>query len=167
MKLYLFSFFSLLFFVGLSQVDIQNSVFASAGDTFTSSNFSLDNTIGETVTQYVVASNNVLSQGFNQPIRKKAFLDAEPIENLFVEQLNNLEINVYPNPFNSSIYIVHSYHGNLNAQIIDVSGRVIYEIIISGSSTVLSLEHLSFGLYHLILSDDKTFNKRINIIKSI
>lgn len=167
MKLYLFSFFSLLSFVGLSQVDIQNSVFASAGNTFTSSNFSLDNTIGETVTQYVVASNNVLSQGFNQPIRKKAFLDAEPIENLFVEQLNNLEINVYPNPFNSSIYIVHSYHSNLNAQITDVSGRVIYEIIISDSSTVLSLEQLSFGMYHLILSDGKTFNKRINIIKSI
>lgn len=151
----------------IGQTQIQNYVFASAGSNISSSSYSFEYTIGEPVTQYISEPNNILSQGFNQPLRKKEYFDLEPIENVSLEQLQNTDISVFPNPFNSTISIVHNYNGILNAEIIDITGRLVFTINLTATSTELILEHLSSGLYHLILSDDKTFNKRINIIKSI
>lgn len=167
MKLYLFYLFSLLSFPGLTQVEIQNYVFASAGSNISSSSYSFEYTIGEPVTQYISEPNNIISQGFNQPLRKKEFFDLEPLENVSLEQLQNTDIRVFPNPFNSTISIVHNHSGILNAEIIDISGRLVFTINLTATSTELFLEHLSSGMYHLILSDGLTINARVNIIKTI
>lgn len=151
----------------IGQTQIQNYVFASAGSNISSSSYSFEYTIGEPVTQYISEPNNIISQGFNQPFRKKEYFDLEPIENVSLEQLQNTDIRVFPNPFNSTISIVHNHSGILNAEIIDISGRLVFTINLTTTSTELFLEHLSSGMYQLILSDGITINKRVNIIKSI
>lgn len=151
----------------IGQTQIQNYVFASAGSNISSSSYSFEYTIGEPVTQYISEPNNIISQGFNQPLRKKEYFDLEPIENVSLEQLQNTDISVFPNPFNSTISIVHNHSGILNAEIIDISGRLVFTINLTTTYTELFLEHLSSGMYQLILSDGITINKRVNIIKSI
>jgi murein DD-endopeptidase MepM/ murein hydrolase activator NlpD len=73
--------------------------------------------------------------------------------------------HVYPNPFNDTI-IIDSNSNIVSARLVDVSGKVIFNITnASESIKTIDTRHLSQGLYFLQLQDESNQEKTVKLIK--
>ncbi len=80
------------------------------------------------------------------------------------ENKNNLKFNVYPNPFNSDMNIVLALNNeSTKANVLDVTGKVIYSQEVNGLQANLDLNSLQSGIYFLEISsgDNKSVKKII------
>lgn len=152
--------------------NLGRSVFSSLGGTLVSeegaNEFILTNTLGETKTntelQHVSPSNTfILNEGFQQPDQWFIY----PTENQIL--LNELEIDVFPNPFSGTI-VIHTKSLNEEAIIVNIyssDSRLIYSIPVHRNNNELLLNHLSPGKYIFEFIEQKSHSKSIkSIIKS-
>ena len=147
------------------------SVFSSSGGTLGgevgASEFILTNTFGETktntVSQYVSPSNTfILNKGFQQPDQWFIY----PTENRTL--VDELEIDVYPNPFSGSIvFDTKSFSEEcIIVNIYSSDSRLIYSSPVPNNNE-LNLNHLSPGKYIFEFTEQKSHSKSIkSVIKS-
>jgi hypothetical protein len=121
---------------------------SASGESFVSVSLQLDWSLGEIETETFGNSSNTLSQGFHQNSPKSS--------GVFIRQNSVSDILVYPNPFNSSVYIENL---NVNAvdniknlcRITDISGKTVAEIYLTGYDKKLNLNFLKPGSYFLLI----------------
>ena len=157
-----------LVFFGLSatinaQIAIQNNVLSSSGSSFTDGSMVIDFTFGETFTSTLPATTIILTQGFQQPIRKKLSI-IDPVVGL--EELGNYSFSVYPNPFNHEVTIEISSPEDIQITVYDNTGRLIYTDLTNTLITTLDLSTLAVGNYQIVLSAKNEFIGRIPVIKT-
>lgn len=159
----LFVFFS---FIGYSQIAIQNQVLATSGNSLTVGNTTIDFTFGEPFTStFPIGSNNFITQGFQQPMRKKLIIDVSD-SSLFIDEIDEFNISSYPNPFNNYLTVELSELKELSVEIFDMNGREIRKVTLLDLATTLDLSDLQSGNYKLIILDGLDNLKTYSIIKT-
>lgn len=127
------------------------TVFSILGSTFENANFSLSYTIGEPVMATLTNSNNILTQGFQQPLYDVVSNITDYANSLF------LNINVFPNPTNKLIHVELNASENKKAlmYLYDISGKVITtETFQTNTTQTIHLENAASGQYHLKITDE-------------
>lgn len=144
------------------------SVFSSSGGTLVgeegANEFILTNTFGETktktVSQYVTPSNTfILNEGFQQPDQW-----SYPTENQIL--VDELEIDVYPNPFSGNI-VLDTKSISEEGMIVNVyssDSRLIYSTSVYNNHNELNLNHLSPGKYIFEFTEE---NSHMTSMKSL
>lgn len=82
-------------------------------------------------------------------IRIVAFSDSL----LSVKELTNFEVSVYPNPATDVLHIRNSETQNLTAEVLDMQGRVVYDLSLTFGENQLNVSELNSGIYFLKLSN--------------
>ena len=126
------------------------SVIASAGDFFSNSSGSLSFTVAEmSMVQTFTATNNVLTQGFQQPEDNAVFIQ----ENVVI----NADVSIYPNPTTGK-FILNYIASDESSTFISIYNMV-GEIVLSkkyaqskGMNTVnFDISSMSQGIYMVLL----------------
>lgn len=85
-----------------------------------------------------------------------------------IPEIESYNLKVYPNPVNSIVYIESSddFYRNSRAQIIDISGKIVFEKELDNSSkkTSINVESLSKGLY-IVLYSNVIETRRFKFVK--
>ncbi|MFO7574649.1 MAG: T9SS type A sorting domain-containing protein [Bacteroidales bacterium] len=118
-------------------------VVTTAGGTGTTTAATVTWTIGETITESIVGSNVILTQGFNQgDIIITAVRDAE---------VNGMIIKVFPNPASDIVNITADTEGadNMKFILLDIFGRKIREGKLVLPESQLPVSELKPGIYFL------------------
>jgi hypothetical protein len=148
-----------------AQLTVQNAVLATAGKSVFNGLFVIDFTFGETLTATVpLGSNYLITQGFQQPFKKKVTGIIEPI--VYVEELSSLGYDIYPNPFDEELIVRINENESPFIQLYDNSGRIVFYSKLSGIQTTIDLSHLAPANYQLVLSGSDGVIGRISLIKS-
>ncbi len=156
------AFVSICFFAQ-SQLFVQNQVMATSGSQFTVGNTTIQFTLGETFTTSISSGSNVvLTQGFNQPM-KKQFIILD--NNLSTHDLEGFQISVYPNPSNGNFVIEVPDAPDLNAQIVDLLGRNIQSFELGGLVNSIDVSSLESGKYQLIILQGSETIQNLEVIK--
>lgn len=124
-------------------------VVASAGDYYANSAGQLSWTAGESMVETFTAGSNILTQGFQQPV------------NVFTTTVHHAntwaEIKAYPNPTYNVINLCFpkATQGLVNAEISDVTGKVVYAEAINPKDGLVKIDLSAFenGMYLLELSN--------------
>ena len=139
--------FILLFisFISFAQ-QISPEVIASGGDHFENSDLSMSWTIGETVIA-TLESDYILTQGFHQDIFTITAVDEKELE--------NISINIFPNPTADYLYIDWKSNTQLmeqvNIQLLDMNGKVLLEKSYHSPSDIMMINLQSYERAHYIL----------------
>jgi hypothetical protein len=133
---------SVLCILGIHYCNSQNlapDIVASAGGSASNASCSLNWTIGEPIIETGNSNSAFLTQGFQQP------------SNIIIASVDNTSnstgINVYPNPFQSSISIKTNNNESLLVQIMDMAGKVLVNRNLQSKTETLNLEELASGMY--------------------
>jgi len=125
---------------------ISPDVIASGGDHFESDELSLSWTIGETVVS-TLESDVILTQGFHQGNFIITAIDEKELE--------NLSINIFPNPTPDYLYIDWKSNTDLmeqvHIQLLDMNGKVLLEKSYHSPSDIMMINLQSYERAHYIL----------------
>ncbi len=130
-----------------SQVN-ELEIVASAGNSFEANNLFLDWTIGEPIISTLEQPDQVLTQGFHQPIY--TIVSLKPLNSAIVS------VEVFPNPFIAEVMIKASFSefetGKL--ELFNLSGQSIWTHTFEGMDLLSQCpaSSLSSGTYLLVLS---------------
>ena len=119
--------------------------------------FNVSQSIGQSGVIGTGSNNNYyMLQGYQQPI----FALNEPIS-----RNKNLNATIFPNPFNSSLYIRFTsiINDDVHVKLYDVHGKIMYSKIFSETQTIdLQIGDLSKGIYLLnIQSNGTDLNEKV------
>ena len=140
---------------GFSQ-QISASLLCSGGETFITTNQSLDFAIGEITTESFTGNNLILSQGFIQGLEPTIGVDEKTID--------KNDIVVYPNPSVSRIYLFCNTEINpTKVNIRDMQGKTVLSRDFNTSPMSINLNQLQPGFYTItiLLENQQTINKKI------
>ena len=153
--------------------NLGRSVFSSLGGTLVSeagaNEFILTNTLGETKTNtksyfvYPPLNTFILNEGFQQPDQWWVYPTANQI------LTDELEIDVYPNPFSGTIVINSKslVEKSIITNIYSSDSRLVYSIPVHGNYNELLLNDLSPGKYIFEFIEQKSHSKSVkSLIKS-
>ena len=135
-------------------------IISTSGESVSSSAGYNDYTIGEVITETVASANWIITQGFQQSnIETGGIISGLGITN------NALEVDFYPNPFNSlvTVTISESTIDLYNIDIIDLRGRTVFKKSNLDSSFNLDLQILKPSMYFLRITGKN--NKTVEILK--
>ncbi|MFH0865583.1 MAG: T9SS type A sorting domain-containing protein, partial [Bacteroidota bacterium] len=112
--------FLLLSAILLHSQTVERFVVSSSGSSYSGPTLQVDYTVGEAVISTVSNTNNILTQGFQQPESMITDLD---------ETSSDLNITYYPNPCYDICYISlgNSESETMNVQVYDILGQLITE----------------------------------------
>ena len=153
----LVSFIGVLLSLSVSAQSLDRQVVSTSGGFQKNSTLSLEFTIGEIVVGDFSATSVLLTQGFNQ---------SSDTQNVSVHTLNTKErIKLFPNPASSEINLESSV--NVSVVILDYLGKEVVGItsVMSGITTVVSVDHLASGVYFLQVQDENMNVSTIRWIK--
>jgi hypothetical protein len=125
--------------------------FATSGTSFQSSVHQIDFTVGEPLTSTYTTGSQVVTQGFQQPMRTRATISiGEPV---YLEIPNNVssQVLVYPNPFQSEITIETGTDESMLLYLYEMSGKLVYQELLTMEISQLNFSHLPVGNYRLSL----------------
>jgi len=127
---------------GLFAQSIEPSVIGSAGDFYSNSTAQLSFTFGEMITETVTSTNNIITQGFQQP--------EETNVGIYESELNNLNLVIYPNP-TRDIVTLNFKETNYSGEyyLFDVTGKLLAQNVINNSTVVINLTSYTEGVYFL------------------
>ena len=81
------------------------------------------------------------------------------------ENVNQIKMEIYPNPANNNFVIETNSTEKQNVQVMDVNGKIVLNQIITGTSTI-DANNFSEGVYNVsITSDNQKANRRLVIVK--
>jgi len=153
----LISFIALVFAsFTMGAQSLSPEVIASAGETFTGTQVSLEWTVGELSTESYVG-NIVLTQGFHQPTVKSTSIRD------FASSLG--EIKVLPNPTTGILHIRREKGEALHMVLLDMKGSTLLRKTAAFSHSTLDLSQLLPGIYVLRMSDGNGTVKSVRIKK--
>ncbi len=162
----LFAFIMLMFFFQLSaQVTIERQLIGSTGGSFVNGSIDMNFSVGETVVTTETSGSIILTQGFQQADNNSVGLD---------EVSKEIGINVFPNPFSSTVTVEFtdedSKNGKISFSVFDNQGKVVYqqdEHLSNGygNKVQLDLSHLIPGHYIIFITDANDRVSRIKVSK--
>lgn len=80
-----------------------------------------------------------------------------------VKEQTSLQANIYPNPSNSEVSIVHNLN-NARLQILDLSGKLVHVQPLANQKCTLNVSHLQPGVYFVLLkSEGKVVVRKLEI----
>ena len=78
------------------------------------------------------------------------------------EEMQNVNFNVYPNPASSTVFVEISSNENAQVSIIDLTGRCVKEIEISGAVSTINIEDVESGIYFIsVKQNDNNFVEKL------
>ena len=77
-------------------------------------------------------------------------------EGIGYEEIEATQFNVYPNPATSTIFV--ETNGNAQVSIIDMTGRVVKEMVITDNVSAINIEDINQGIYFIMIQNE---NNRI------
>lgn len=156
-------------FANAQQIALAPEVISPAGDYYENQTFgiTLSSTIGQMLFETEESNQIILTQGFQQPMLPNDPTDVQTISTM------GIDMQVYPNPFNSEFYTVINLDKNekLNFTITDITGKTVnFNEQVShpmGKATyTFNTSGLAQGLYHLtVRSESGNFAKTVKISK--
>lgn len=153
---YVILLFLLAISIGISAQNLSRTVIGSSGNTSNQSP-QLEWTLGETIVNLYSTNQNVLSQGFQQgSLVITAIEDVAP----------NIEINVYPNPAVSSIFVEYDNAIKLKGRLYSMTGSHILNKEFNGGKETIDLSKLQSGMYLLQIFDETHIVKTFKIQKT-
>jgi hypothetical protein len=142
------------------------SVIASAGGISQSNAVNLEWTLGESFVQSISSSSKIYTQVFHQPI-----LRAIPANFWKGNVVNNISINVFPNPASSilNIYVTKASETSSTVSLIDVNGKMLLTQPLPARASFLKLDVSKFsqGTYFLqLINNTGSIEAEYKIIKA-
>lgn len=156
MKILCILFYTIIFTMNIYSQTVQPFVVNVSGGYVQNDKIILDWSLGELAVTTMSTTNNLLSQGFLQPITDPT----TGISNDFPKG----DIIVYPNPFSSHLYFKTSIPDIANISVFDILGR---EVLTIEFAYKVDLHQLGYGLYFIALFDKKQQQVRIFKINKI
>jgi len=143
--------------VSFSQ-ELNSQLISSSGKSFKNTNFQLDWSIGETVTETYSSVTNVITQGFHQNT-----YSISKVEDL----LDGIDINVYPNPTQNFVFINLNQNENKVDVIVltDIQGKIIQNKKVTKDIEKIEFSNYPRGIYFLKISQTNKSYKEFKIIK--
>ena len=135
---------------------ITAQVICSGGETFVSTNYSLDFAIGEITTESFANNNLILSQGFIQSLEAATGVDEKAID--------EKDIVVYPNPSANHAYLLCNAETKpVKVDIRDIHGKTILSRDFNTNPMLIKLNELQSGFYTMaiLFENHQTINKKI------
>lgn len=81
-----------------------------------------------------------------------------------IEDEDNVEISIYPNPSKDGIFYIETENQNININVFDITGKLVYtQNNIYGKDCLLDLSNQKSGIYFVNINNDK-FNKNLKVI---
>lgn len=77
-------------------------------------------------------------------------------EGIGYEEIEATQFNVYPNPATSTVFV--ETNGNAQVSIIDMTGRVVKEMVITDNVSAINIEDINEGIYFIMIQNE---NNRI------
>lgn len=77
-------------------------------------------------------------------------------EGIGYEEIEATQFNVYPNPATSTVFV--ETNGNAQVSIIDMTGRVVKEMVITDNVSAINIEDINEGVYFIMIQNE---NNRI------
>ena len=151
-----------LFLIGISVQcqSLDRSITAPSGNYFYGAGKgSLSFTLGENAVTTLISSDNILTQGFQQPDSSKiSFLP---------EKDGAVTLNIYPNPVSGFLTCKISGERQFRFVIYDETGRLInVQVISNDHEWIIDVQSLPAGAYTLTIADEQQkFNHSIKFIK--
>lgn len=127
-------------------------VIGSAGNYTEGTTHSIAWTVGEVIIVTGTDANNDVTQGFHQ----------SNVHVLTVEEIQPLDISVYPNPARDILNIETSEASQM--KIFDIQGKLVDTMDIISLTTSIDISYLSRGTYSLIFETKSGLAKRMKII---
>jgi hypothetical protein len=117
---------------------VSPEVVANGGDYFENSQVSVSWTVGEIAVETYIGSNNILTQGFQQPLLGVSSIVENP----------DFNVNVYPNPALNYVK-VELDDQNLPAVLLvyDINGKLVKNLNLNENITEINIEGLNKGTY--------------------
>ncbi len=134
----------ILFSLNTFSQSIQPFVVNASGGIIQNDKISLDWSLGELAITTLGTPNNLLTQGFLQPL-------IAPITGISNE-FSSGDIIAFPNPFSSHLYFKTSISNIANLAVYDILNRKVLTIKFAHD---VDLHHLGNGLYFIVLFDKK------------
>jgi hypothetical protein len=103
---------------------ITRSVIASTGNYSSSANASLSSTTGEVMVETFASSNNILTQGFQQPLMSES--GAGDDSTFIPEPGGEFDMTLYPNPVRNTLHIEFQQEEDLQLQVRNLLGQQIH-----------------------------------------
>lgn len=89
--------------------------------------------------------------------RDQIYFNTSLVSAVGIAESNNIEANVYPNPFNDNITIQFSQIDNYTVSLFDINGKLIINKNFNETSIIkLTSDNLANGLYVLKIKNDKS-----------
>ena len=149
-----------------NSIDQDPTNYGDAGNTSTSGNNSSDPTDSNSGGSGVIADSG--TDNDNDGIAD-SIDDCDNIENILqfglcnatlsIEDIRtNTEFNIYPNPVNSSMYIINKNSTDIEIKLYDLSGKILLQKSFQGTTNnlKLNLNHLKTGLYQLSIKTNNS-----------
>lgn len=112
----------------------------------------------------------VVFTGFGGMLSGKSYFNKELLQNVSVNDFEQkVSMSIYPNPTRGNVTLLLDYpsNDNLEINIIDLSGKIVYQNVLSLSAGVnqklLDINHLTSGLYLMSIKNEK-FNTSQKLI---
>ena len=149
----------------LAQNHVSKSVFASAGDVLKSGIYTVEWTIGETITGSNEASTNKVYQGFHPPLSNGT---------VSVHDLNDsaLKVELFPNPVSENELLVRfkEWSGQAKLTIFDLQGKLLWQKEIPNifnDTHTIDVSFLTDGNFLLSIQEGnkQPFVKKFSIIR--
>jgi hypothetical protein len=149
-KYYLIFLFGFLFFIGNLQAQ---NIISSAGLSFQNTQFSVDYVVGELSVMTLQNNQNILTQGFLQPIMTKT------IPTGLLDNSLQYSLIYFPNPTDKYVLIQSNYTDLKKFTLTDILGRQLFNQDLENN--LLNLENLATGTYIINL-----FNSKSQLLKT-
>lgn len=158
--LYLTTVIITVCFVATAQT-ITSELVSSAGNSFITTNYNLDCSLGELSTQTLIGSLNIITQGLHQGNYNITSIKEHP--------LLKLNIAAYPNPTHNFITLYCNTFQNLEDlkyYVTDITGKTLYTDKITSINTNLNFETYNTGAYFVRITQNNHLIKTFKIIKT-
>lgn len=161
MKKILIAFLCLFAFPFCHAQSIERYAIGTAGGFINQGPTSLSFTVGQTLTATVNVLNNILTQGFQQPV--------DILSAVYEFDNNDGQIKVYPNPATEIIHvsIQNKTIKNFQLQVYNLVGENVQNkfTVKSNEEIILNISSLPAGIYFIRVTENQ-FTRVIRFIKS-
>jgi hypothetical protein len=134
---------------------------SSAGSSFSSTDYSMEWSIGELAVSTLTSSNYILTQGFHQGIIAP--------NTVFDNIISDIQVKAFPNPVEDELSIsINTTEKKLQLEIYDIAGALLYKTVIYDTKKLFkhSFNAYSMGVYQINLNSSEGVRLRqLKIVK--
>src|SRR3989338_1515635 len=138
--------------LSFGQLTIQNNLLATAGELQSNGTIQVEYSLGEVFTASIDDGTYLLTQGFNQPPRKRKISPSADVDAFIsLDEVGEEAFKIYPNPTFDFLTIQAINFENVRIELIDMSGRMVHNYLLNQAVNKIDLRPFEDGTYQLII----------------